>query len=117
MRTFMLCAAGLVALIAACATEPEPFVPPLAAGDAALGRAYAEQACAGCHAIGPDANFSPNPAAPSFAALANTPGMSHRALDVWLHSAHPSMPHLMVEPDAIANLSAYLETLQREPSQ
>ena len=40
--------------------------------------------------------------------------LSHRALDVWLHSVHPSMPHLIVERERIEDLSAYLATLRRE---
>ena len=104
----------LAAIVAACASQPDPAVPPLPAGDAALGRAYAEAACASCHAVAPGENFSPHMQAPAFIDIANTPGMTHRALDVWLHSVHPSMPHLIVERERIEDLSAYLATLQRE---
>lgn len=112
MRSLVLSA--VAAALAACASQPAASTPPLPAGDAALGRVYAEQACAACHAVAPGEEFSPHPQAPAFAELANTPGMTHRALDVWLHSAHPSMPHLIVEQERIEDLSAYLATLRRE---
>jgi hypothetical protein len=42
------------------------------------------------------------------------PGMTSIALNVWLHTSHPTMPNLLVEPDRIDDLSAYLETLKSD---
>lgn len=81
-------------------------------GNAALGRIYAEQTCAQCHAITSSAATSPLPEAPTFDQIANTPGMTRVALNAWLHSPHPSMPHIIVPPDKIDDLSAYLMTLK-----
>jgi hypothetical protein len=57
---------------------------------------------------------SPNPLAPSFEAVARTPGMTRIALTVWLQTPHPSMPNLVVDPDRIDDLSAYLVTLDSD---
>jgi hypothetical protein len=51
--------------------------------------------------------------APSFTAIANLPGMTETALNAWLHSAHPTMPNLIVAPEDRADLYAYLESLKR----
>jgi mono/diheme cytochrome c family protein len=116
-----LCIAG------ACAPEPaqkreaagEARGAPLAeVGVASLGRAYAEQSCASCHAVAPGRFGSPNPKAPAFQTVADTPGMTRMALNVWLHTSHPSMSNLIVDPDRIEDLSAYIATLKtkRAPS-
>jgi hypothetical protein len=55
---------------------------------------------------------SPNPHAPTFVVIANTPGLNAIALNAWLHSSHPSMPNLIVSPAERADLAAYLETLK-----
>jgi mono/diheme cytochrome c family protein len=106
---------ALVVGLAACAPSPPAAVntPPAAvlAGEPARGRAYAGEACAQCHAIRPDRTMSPNPLAPSFVEIANTPGMTRLALTVWLNSEHPSMPHLIVAPGDADDLAAYIASL------
>jgi mono/diheme cytochrome c family protein len=82
-------------------------------GDPTLGLRYAEQNCASCHAVAAGQSLSPNPSAPAFDAVANTPGMTGIALNAWLHTPHPSMPNLIVDPDRIDDLSAYLATLKK----
>jgi hypothetical protein len=57
--------------------------------------------------------LSPNPKAPSFEAIANTPGMTLMALNVALHTSHRTMPDLIVDPAHIEELSAYLYTLKK----
>lgn len=112
-----LFASLLLLLAAACVptmAPPAPADAALAPGNAVLGRAYAQQTCAGCHAIAADAAASPNPAAPAFQQIARTPGMTRVALNAWLHSAHPSMPHLIVDQSDIDNLHAYLESLRQD---
>lgn len=97
--------------LGACVSEPSWTVRNDA--DALRGRAYAENTCAQCHAVTPAQPYSPNASAPPFEELANTPGMTRTALNAWLHSAHPTMPHLIVEQDHIDDLAAYLATLKR----
>lgn len=78
----------------------------------ARGRVYADNACASCHAVAPGQVRSPNPKAPTFTAIAKTPGMTLMAFNVWLHTSHPTMPNLIIAPDEIEALSAYLYTLK-----
>lgn len=105
---------------AACAFEPSSksgdvaLVTAAQMGDPARGQAYAEVACASCHAVANGQVNSPNPDAPAFDTVANMPGMTSIALNVWLHTSHPTMPNLLVEPDRIDDLSAYLETLKSD---
>lgn len=107
----------LIALGSGACVAPLPAAPTnvsaVEIGNPTLGLSYAQQNCASCHAVAAGQTLSPNPSAPAFDAIANTPGMTRIALNAWLHSPHPSMPHLIVDPDHIDDLSAYLTTLKR----
>jgi len=81
-------------------------------GDAAAGAAYAKRACSDCHAVLRGDQDSPIIDAPSFTNVANTPGMTARALLVWLQSSHPSMPNLILAPDDRDNVIAYILSLK-----
>ena len=96
----------------ACATPPIAAPGPTLSGDAARGLAYAQENCAACHAVAANENWSSDYGAPAFVTIANTPGMSPVALNAWLHTSHPNMPNLIVEPDRIDDVSAYLATLR-----
>jgi mono/diheme cytochrome c family protein len=105
---------------AGCAPAPPapgiaPVAVPLATPDPAVtrGRVFAQEVCAGCHAVTPGA-ISPNPAAPRFATIARMPGMTTLALNVWLNSSHPTMPNIAVTPAEARDLSAYLQSLRRD---
>ena len=50
--------------------------------------------------------------APSFKKIANTPGMSVTALTVWSRTTHPTMPNLIIEPDDMDDLIAYILSLK-----
>jgi len=108
----------VIALASAACVAPAPEAPHASgidageAGNPALGFTYAQQTCASCHAIAAGESLSPNPAAPAFDTIANTPGMTGIALNVWLHTPHPSMPNFIVDADRIDDLSAYLATLK-----
>lgn len=80
---------------------------------AADGLAYAREACASCHGV-EAGQRSPKAAAPSFDALANRPGMNRAALSALLRSPHRNMPNLIVEPDRVDDLAAYLATLDND---
>ncbi|WP_428408534.1 hypothetical protein [Hyphococcus sp.] len=103
-------AAGfLLAGVVACAND---------GGDAhvemrapARGLVYAREACASCHAVEVGEFNSPNAAAPSFAALAGRPDMTRSTLSALLRSPHRNMPNLIVEPDRVDDLAAYLSAL------
>ena len=81
------------------------------AGDAGAGAAYAKQYCSKCHAIG-ETEISPEPKAPRFKDIANTPGMIAAVLDVWLRRPHVYMPNVVVEADQIDNVIAYILSLK-----
>lgn len=114
-RTGLIALAAAV-LLSACAGAASGQAPLTGAqrGDAALGLAYARQVCSECHAVEAGGTISPNANAPSFAELANSPGMTSMALTAWLNSAHEQMPHFIVDPDRADDLSAYLNTLKRQ---
>jgi mono/diheme cytochrome c family protein len=84
-------------------------------GNAALGKEYAERVCVECHDVAAGGEISPNPDAPSFQSVADTTGMSARALAVWLQSSHPTMPNLIIKPDDMDNVIAYIMSLRTPP--
>jgi hypothetical protein len=81
-------------------------------GDAGKGLAYAQQVCSGCHHVLRTDAASPNPQAPAFTEVANTPGMSITALTVWSRTAHPTMPNLVIELADMDDLIAYILSLR-----
>jgi len=112
MRILVLLLTSL-ALNACTAPQPAYQGPPAIgdAGSVGRGRDYAQAACANCHAIAPGEESSPHPDAPAFATIVRTPGMNGMALNVWLHSEHEQMPHLIVDPAHVEDLWAYMSTL------
>lgn len=102
-------------LLAACGAQHIDAPSNAPERDAGLrGLAYAQQACASCHAVARGQALSPVAQAPAFETVANTPGMTGLALNVWLHSPHENMPHLIVEPDHIDDLWAHISSLRRD---
>jgi hypothetical protein len=79
-------------------------------GNPARGRAVAVDLCAGCHAVFPR-EASPNPDAPAFDRVADTPGMSALALGAFLRSSHRTMPNLIVPTEHASDLIAYILSL------
>ncbi len=81
-------------------------------GNAARGRTSASLYCADCHRTEPGAGPSPLPAAPPFAAVAKTKGMTALALLVWLRTSHPSMPNIILMPETADDIIAYILSLR-----
>lgn len=81
-------------------------------GNAARGRVLAGDLCADCHLTEPGAGKSPSAAAPPFAEVAKTRGMTAMALTVWLRTSHPSMPNIMLRPDTADDIIAYILSLR-----
>ncbi|MEO1104758.1 MAG: cytochrome c [Pseudomonadota bacterium] len=79
-------------------------------GSPEAGRAFAQMNCGTCHAVGPGEGPSPNETAPTFQAVADTPGMTSRALTVWLTTFHPArtMPPIVLTDDERQNIIAYI---------
>jgi tetratricopeptide (TPR) repeat protein len=81
-------------------------------GDAGKGLSYARKVCASCHNVLRSEGVSPNSRAPTFKKIANTPGMSVTALTVWSRTSHPTMPNLIIEPNDMDDLIAYILSLR-----
>ena len=83
-------------------------------GNAREGAMLARQVCAECHGVLANDTKSPNPMAPTFVSAAAAPGMTERALRVWLQSPHPTMPNLVLTNDQKDNVIAYIIGLKRK---
>src|SRR6266704_3350083 len=81
-------------------------------GQPEKGLTLAKQVCSECHAVDKQSAASPNPAAPRFEAVANVPGITVLALTVALQTPHRAMPNLMLDPDEIRNVAAYIVSLK-----
>jgi mono/diheme cytochrome c family protein len=81
-------------------------------GDAKAGLEFAKRACAECHEVEAADTFSPHPDAPTFREAANSPGMTARALAVWLQTSHPTMPDFIIPPGDMDNVIAYIMSLR-----
>jgi mono/diheme cytochrome c family protein len=95
----------LLILAPFCVRAQEP-------GNAQAGRTYAHSNCTQCHALGP--GVSPHLDAPTFFALANTPGMTGRALAAALQTSHETMPSFALEGRDRDNIIAYIMSLRQE---
>lgn len=105
MRRALLIAAGLC--LAALAARAE--------GDIATGRAFAEENCARCHAVG-ETGDSPRPDAPHFRDFQKMWPLEslEEALGEGIAVGHPDMPQFELEPGQIDDLLAYLASLPAE---
>src|SRR5689334_20794395 len=80
--------------------------------DARAGQEFARVHCSGCHDVEGLPSTSPNPAAPTFASVAQTSGMNGRALAAWLDTSHPTMPNFVLDAQDRDNVIAYIMSLQ-----
>ncbi|MFA9201425.1 MAG: c-type cytochrome, partial [Cypionkella sp.] len=78
------------------------------------GQGCAANRCADCHSIG-YGETSPRAEAPSFAAIASTPGLDSAKLARWLedHRNYPSEMYFEIPAEHIDDLTAYMLTLRR----
>jgi cytochrome c len=92
----------LAAAVAAVAADAK-------AQDIAAGHAFAREACNACHVVEFEQRaFRRFVIGPAFRDIANTPGMTATALQVFLTSSHPKMPNLTLTPEEKANVVAYI---------
>ena len=89
---------------------------PLAAADPAKGGELARALCSRCHAV-EATGASPLPIAPPFRTLHEQYPIESlaEALAEGLMTGHPGMPEIQLEPGAIADFLAYLESLNPRP--
>jgi cytochrome c2 len=104
---------GLLALVAGCAMAGAQDW-----GDPRKGLEYARAMCTECHDLSAEEQRPPMRGAPSFEAIANTPGMTPTALVVWFRTSHPllpkTMPNLIVPDDDMDNVIAYILSLRKK---
>jgi mono/diheme cytochrome c family protein len=106
---------GFAAVMSAAGVSAGAQETPLG-GDPQAGRAFALEVCAACHVVSSrqlaPARFA---IAPSFHAVANTPGMTAMALKSFLTTPHKTMPNLILHPDQAADVVAYILSLRDKP--
>ena len=117
-RAFTLIAPLACLVLAACQTAAPADAPPMVGKSPApspdtRAPAFVEAACGGCHAVEPPF-LSPNPASPSFAAIANRRDLSETSLADWLAGAHnyPEQMDFTLTRDQIDQIAAYMVTLR-----
>ena len=76
---------------------------------------YVEAICGDCHAVRAD-GISPNPQAPGFADIANSPEITHETLVTFLSDAHnyPLQMDVDLDREDIETIADYVITLQSE---
>ena len=94
--------AGLLAILSTAEAQE--------AGNAEAGHAYAKKVCAECHAVERGETEILNP--PSFQIVADFPGITERALAVWLRNPHPNMPDFILPQADMENVIAYIMSLK-----
>ena len=102
MKRWALSLAGLAIAMAGTPVQGQD------GGNAALGLALARQVCSECHAIQRQQLQSPDSRAPTFLALATTPGMTATALSVALATPHAGMPMFRLTADQRESIVAYI---------
>ena len=83
-------------------------------GNVRAGRELAVNTCAECHMVIVRHYTKPKrEPPPDFVEVANAPGTTARALYVFLHTPHPTMPNLILSDQESANVIAYILSLKK----
>jgi len=83
--------------------------------DPSVGRHLAETVCSACHQISATSpNPGPSSGAPSFVDISRMPSMSELAIKVFLRTSHPTMPNLILSPEEIDSVTAYILSLAQK---
>ena len=82
--------------------------------DPTVGRRLAETECNACHQSG----AAPPPqslksGAPSFVDISRMPSTNELAIKVFLRSSHPTMPNIILSPEEIDSVAAYIVSLAK----
>jgi len=123
MHTKVFAALAVIAAAAACA-ELAAHAQPKPAGDAVEGRAFALEACTGCHVVAADQPFKPIYAGavhpPDFKDIAAKPGVTADSLIHYL-DALPAIPKdsqmasADLTPEQTRDVVAYIISLRGKP--
>lgn len=81
-------------------------------GSAQQGLTFAHQACAQCHLVDKVIGGSTDANAPTFEAIAKTPGLTSVALAAILQTSHRNMPNVVIKGDDANDLIAYILSLK-----
>ena len=76
--------------------------------DPSIGRRLAETVCSECHQIDAASPPGSNPAAPSFVDISRMTSTTELAIKVFLRSSHPHMPDIILSPEEIDSVAAYI---------
>jgi mono/diheme cytochrome c family protein len=79
-------------------------------GNVEAGHAYAKKICGECHAVERGETDYINP--PSFQNVADSPGITERALAFWLQNPHPNMPNFILPEADMKNVITYIMSLK-----
>ena len=115
MRTVIAATLATVAL-AGCQTQGAPLASQqAAAAGAAAPPDYVTAICGQCHAVRDNA-VSPNPQAPGFADIANSPGVTRATLVTFLSDAHnyPMQMDVDLVEEDIELIADYMLSLQSD---
>ena len=83
--------------------------------DPSVGRHLAETTCNACHQIGSAASpQGAKPVAPSFEDISRMPSTNELAIKVFLLSSHRAMPNIILSPEEIDSVAAYIVGLARK---
>jgi mono/diheme cytochrome c family protein len=107
----LLALATLVCLIMSVRLQPEG-AHAQQIGSVHQGHRLAQRLCAQCHLVDDVAGRSTNAAAPTFAAVAKTPGLTERALTAALQTSHRTMPNIVIKGADINDIVAYILSLK-----
>ncbi len=83
--------------------------------DPSAGRRIAEMTCSACHQIGPGAEpKAAKSGAPSFVDISRMPSTNELAIKVFLRSSHANMPNIILSPEEIDSIAAYIVGLAKK---
>jgi mono/diheme cytochrome c family protein len=99
VRAAITACAGLIGLAPAAGAQT---------ADPSIGRRLAETVCGECHQIDAASPPGSNPAAPSFVDISRMPSMTQLAIKVFLRSPHPHMPDIILSPEEVDSVAAYI---------
>src|SRR6516162_3354767 len=81
-------------------------------GSAQQGHRLARSICSECHLVVKEAGRSNDPAAPTFEAIANTPGLTAATLASALQTSHKTMPNIVLRDDDLSDIIARILSLR-----
>lgn len=117
-RSMVVIMIGLLAIGCQADNAPleaaPPLPPPAATADKEV-PVFVTAICGDCHAVTDNA-ISPNPQAPGFADIANSPGLTRETLVTFLSDAHnyPMQMDVDLAEEDIETIADYMITLQSD---